>query len=97
MESGYRKAKDSFKYTEEDLLEFGKYCFLQSRNPTDTTTTFKELLDKFHSLKQSKEIKSIEVEYELRDEFFDNDPDHCYEVLSLPILPDGKIKCKINY
>lgn len=94
FKSGFQKAKETFKYPEYDLRK----AFQAGMDYQEGgIILYPDEHGFIQSLQQPKEIKSIEVEYELRDEFFNNDPDHCYESLSLPILLNGKIKCKINY
>lgn len=149
--NGYQKAKETFKYTEDDLRK----AIEMARDITDGKETFTgedasgftEMCaygwkEKFsdeeiiHSLQKPKEIKSIEVEYirqeriekllsipleklSLIDSLGDKNCktcsghgcvdigndfgctidycENCYPAETPTILPNGKIKCKINY
>ena len=91
--NGYQKAKETFKYTEEDLIKARDYG---QRHGEILWNEFK------HSLQQPKEIKSIEVEYMWFDQlgYSTQEFKHAWrnnlECIHIT-LPNGKIKCKINY
>lgn len=96
--NGYQKAKETFKYTEEDLrkaFEAGNKRGWSGYPNTDNWTQpkFEEFIQ---SLQQPKEIKSIEVEYFpnlICTSVFSH-----LNLTSVPAInPNGKIKCKINY
>lgn len=112
---GYQKAKEKYKFTEEDLPIIIKFIKENRFRITDKVcdkyeddglpydklsyeVDSKLLKELIQHIQQPKEIKSIEVEYEkkwtteidldLTDSTFDYYP---------IILPNGKIKCKVNY
>jgi hypothetical protein len=62
IEKGYNKAKETYKYTEEDLISFHKWAFQKVRIEESDKNT-KELLDEWQSLQQPKRPKYFECEY----------------------------------
>ena len=91
---GYKKAKESFKYTDNHIVKaiafgFG-ICKKEGRAPFD-----KETISFIQSLQQPKEIYSIEVEYEEYTE--ENTGTELKWINTRPVVLNGKIKCKINY
>ena len=101
FKEGYQKAKETFKYTEEDLrkaFDAGNKRGWSGYPNTDNWTQpkFEEFIQ---SLQQPKEIKSIEIEYK---DWCDYDDDNTLGGLDKsdyrPVtLLNGKVKCKINY
>lgn len=102
---GYKKAKETFKYTEEDLKNainlsrsLSKHQYSKEEN--DQTIVFNKdgcgisflysIEEVLQEIEQPKEIKSIEVEYEMYGYPFHSE-------LEPIILPNGKVKCKVNY
>ena len=61
--AGYNKAKETYKYTEEDLISFHKWAFQKVRIEESDKNT-KELLDEWQSIKQPKRPKYFECEIE---------------------------------
>jgi uncharacterized protein YabN with tetrapyrrole methylase and pyrophosphatase domain len=61
--AGYNKAKETYKYTEEDLISFHKWAFQKVRIEESDKNT-KELLDEWQSIKQPKRFKYFECEIE---------------------------------
>lgn len=100
FKEGYQKAKETFKYTEEDLRKAfwaGSSYQDDLYRPWDNTP--KNVDEYIHSLQQPKEIKSIEIEYK---DWCDYDDDNTLGGLDKsdyrPVtLLNGKVKCKINY
>lgn len=149
--NGYQKAKETFKYTEDDLrkaiemardITDGKDIFTGEDISGCTEVCTYGWKEKYsdeeiiHSLQKPKEIKSIEVEYiwqeriekllsipleklsiidDLGDKNCKNCSGHgcvdtgnefgcimdyceqCYPAETPIVLPNGRIKCKINY
>jgi hypothetical protein len=60
---GYNKAKETYKYTEDDLISFHKWAFQKVRIEESDKNT-KELLDEWQSIKQPKRPKYFECEME---------------------------------
>ena len=48
--SGYNKSKETYSFSEEDMLEFGKFCHNDAHS-TNRIRTFKELLEKYKEQK----------------------------------------------
>ena len=93
--NGYQKAKETFKYTEEDLFDAINFGNRQSTYILGHSKIVPEDSEEFiQSLQQPKLIKSIEVDYEK----YDGTTPITENWKDKPIiLPNGKIKCKINY
>lgn len=102
MNTFYQKAKEKYQFTLADIrkmydMSCGKIGLGELSDQTENNQRFEDLLK---SLQQPKEIKSIEVEYE--DVFIqgDNEEDEEFNlkrVLRPIIIPNGKVKCKVNY
>ena len=60
---GYNKAKETYKYTEDDLISFHKWAFQKVRIEESDKNT-KELLDEWQSIKQPERPKYFECEME---------------------------------
>ena len=96
---GYQKAKETFKYTEEDLRK----AFEAGMNYQEGgIILYPDEHGFIQSLQKPKEIKSIEVEYEDKRVFSHYSQDlmkiAVYKGGCKPIvIPNGKVKCKINY
>lgn len=99
FEEGYKKAKETYQFTEDDI-----------KNVVMWVKAFPniQLDDIIASLKQPKEIQSIEVEYDEKLVITQDKPiiQHQgdkpvivpHRVDYLPItLANGKVKCEINY
>ena len=95
FKEGYQKAKETFKYTEEDLFDAMNFGNRQSAYILGHSKIVPEDSEEFiQSLQQPKEIKSIEVVYEK----YDGTTPITENWKDKPIiLPNGKIKCKIKY
>lgn len=94
---GYQKAKEKYQFTEEDLeMAFNHQTeFNQACEPVGIIT-FEQFIQ---SLQQPKQIKSIEVEYEYTvcGNKLSHANSHITPSLTPVILPNGKVKCKLNY
>jgi len=60
---GYNKAKETYRFSEDDLISFHKWAFQKVRIEESDKNT-KELLDEWQSIKQPKRPKYFECEME---------------------------------
>ena len=60
---GYNKAKETYRFSEDDLISFHKWAFQKVRIEESDKNT-KELLDEWQSIKQPKRPKYFECEIE---------------------------------
>ena len=101
FKEGYQKAKETFKYTEEDLFDVMNFGNRQSAYLLGHSKVVPESDKEFiQSLQQPKDIKSVEVEWEFTKPniYLNEDEEIVEDYPQHPIvLPNGKIKCKINY
>lgn len=93
--AGYQKAKEIFKYTEEDIASAYEAGINNVSSDgyilNEQEEDFKNLI---RQLQQLKEIKSIEIDFINYNGTTSIDRDWNGKPV---ILPNGKVKCKVNY
>jgi hypothetical protein len=62
FEEGYNKAREKYKFTEEDMLEFTNWCRIHDNNHKNEVWTIQQLFEKYKSLQQQKIPVAFECE-----------------------------------